>query len=184
MRRLASRILVVVALFVVAVVGLLLVRSRTVPGEALGPTPSAADLSIKDVELHEETAGGAHWRLRADQAQIFEGEGRTALRQLTVHVQHEGRAWTIVGDEGDFFNASRDFEVRRNVVLTADDGLRLETSVLRWDGARRRLWTDAPVRLTRPGSVVHGTGLVVRTEDEATTVEGPVTARFVGGRRS
>jgi LPS export ABC transporter protein LptC len=184
MRRLASRILVVVALFIVVVVGLLLVRSRTVPGEAIGPTPSTADLAIKDVELHEETAGGAQWRLRADQAQVFQDEGRTALRRLTVHVQHEGRAWTIVGDEGDFFTGSRDFEVRRNVVLTADDGLRLETSVLRWDGARRRLWTDVPVRLSRPGSVVHGTGLVVRMEDEATTVQGPVTARFVRERRS
>jgi LPS export ABC transporter protein LptC len=186
MRRLASRILVVVALFVVVVAGLLVTRSRTVPGEVAspGPAPSAADLSIQDVELREETAGGARWQLRAEQAQVFEPEGRTALRRLTVRVHHQGRTWTIVGDEGDVFPASRDFEVRRNVVLTADDGWRLETTVLRWNGAERRLWTDAPVRLSRPGSVVRGAGLVVSMDDEATTVQGPVTASFARERRS
>ncbi|HXG05501.1 MAG TPA: hypothetical protein VNO23_19065, partial [Candidatus Binatia bacterium] len=99
MRRLASRILVVVALFVVAVVGLLVTRSRTVPGEAAftGPAPSSADLSIKDVELREETTDGARWHLRAEHAQVFEAEGRTALRGLTVQVHHQGRTWTIVG---------------------------------------------------------------------------------------
>lgn len=184
MHRLATRILLGVVLFVVVVVALLMARSRSASREVVGPPPSAADLSIHRVELQEETAGGPRWRLQADQAHVFEQEGRTALRRLTVHVQHQGRAWTIVGEEGDFFSTSRDFEIRRNVVLTADDGLRLETSVLRWHGAERRLWTDVPVRLTRPGSVVHGTGLVVRIDDEATTVQGPVTARFVREPRS
>lgn len=185
MHRLATRILIGVALFVMVVLALLTARSRTAPREAVGPAPSAAaDLSVHDVELEEQTAGGPQWRLRADQAHVFEQEGRTALRRLTVHVRHQGRAWTIVGEEGDFFSPSRDFEIRHNVVLTADDGLRLETSVLRWHGAERRLWTDAPVRLSRPGSVVQGTGLVVRMDDEATTVRGPVTARFVRERRS
>jgi LPS export ABC transporter protein LptC len=184
MRRLATRILIGVALFVVVVAALLMARSRSAPREAVGPAPATADLSIHGVELQEETAGGPRWRLRADQALVFEQEGRTALRRLTVHVHHQDRAWTIVGEEGDFFSASRDFEIRRNVVLTADDGLRLETSVLRWHGAERRLWTDVPVRLSRPGSVVQGTGLVVRLDDEATTVKGPVTARFIRERRS
>ena len=47
-------------------------------------------------------------------------------------------------------------ELRRNVVLTSDDGMRLETSVLRWKGAERRLWTDAPVRLYQDGARVEG----------------------------
>jgi len=53
-------------------------------------------------------------------------------------------------------------EIRRNVVLTSSDGFRLETSVLQWQGAERRLWTDAPVRLSRDGAVVSGTALDVR----------------------
>jgi lipopolysaccharide export system protein LptC len=69
-------------------------------------------------------------------------------------------------------------------VVTSNDGLRLETAVLRWDAARKRLWTDAGVTLTRNGSTVLGSGLEVRMEDEATTISGPVRATFVPGTRT
>ena len=38
-------------------------------------------------------------------------------------------------------------------MLTSSDGFRLETKVLRWQGAERRLWTDEPVRLWRVRAV-------------------------------
>jgi LPS export ABC transporter protein LptC len=76
--------------------------------------------------------------------------------------------------------------VRNNVVVTSDDGLRLETNVLRWAADERKLWTDAPVMLSRRGSVVQGTGLEVRMAEETATVLGRVRATFVeskGARR-
>jgi LPS export ABC transporter protein LptC len=141
---------------------------------------SRADLQIKEVDLEEE-ARGVRWRLKAEQALMFEKTGLTQLRKLVAHIQQRGRAWTIVGDEGDLDRKSNDVEVRHNVVVTSDDGLRLETAVLRWDAARKRLWTDTPVTLTRDGSVVKGSGLDVRMAEEATTVTGPVRAVFVRG---
>jgi LPS export ABC transporter protein LptC len=68
--------------------------------------------------------------------------------------------------------------VRRNVVVTSTDGLRLETSVLRWEGAKQRLWTDAPVVISREGSVIRGSGLEVLMNEEQTTVAGRVRAVF------
>ena len=109
---------------------------------------------------------------------MFEQEGRTSLRHLTVHVFQKGRSWTIVGEEGDIDQRSKNVEVRRNVVITSDDGLRLDTSVIRWDAERGRLWTDAPVTFQRDGSIVRGTGMEMITKDEATTVEGRVRATF------
>jgi len=69
------------------------------------------------------------------------------------------------------------------VVVTSSDGLRLETAVLRWEAEAKRLWTDAPVKLTRNGSIVLGSGLDVRMAEEATTISGPVRATFEIGRR-
>lgn len=184
MDRLARRILVIVALFVLAVAGMLVVRSRAMRTEALGPKPSAADLSIKEVQLHEESAHGDRWQLVADQANVFDQEGRTALRAVRLRVQDRERSWTITGDEGDYFKATNDFEVRRNVIMISDDGLKLETSVLRWKGGERRLWTDAPVRLTREGTVVDGTALDVLMAEETTTVKGRVRAIFKQRRSS
>lgn len=180
--RLAHRVLlIVVAVFVLAVAGTLITRSRSVHMETTGAAPSSADLAIKEVRLQEESPG-RRWQLVADEAAVFEQEGRTALKNITVHVRDRERSWTIVGQEGDLFKQTQDFEIRDQVVVTSDDGVRLETAVLRWHNEDRRLWTDAPVRILREGTVVQGRGLDVRMADDVTTVKGPVRATFT--RRS
>jgi LPS export ABC transporter protein LptC len=183
MRNVARVVLAVVVVFVAAVTTMLVVRSRTVSVESLGPAPSAAELQIKEVDLEEETRG-VRWRLKAEQALMFDKAGQTLLRNLVANIYQTERAWTIVGEEGEFDRRTNSVEVRRNVVVTSTDGLRLETAVLRWDATQKRLWTDTPVTLSRHGSVVQGSGLDVRIEDEATTVTGPVRATFaVEGKR-
>src|SRR5687768_8794372 len=114
---------------------------------------------------------------------MYEKEGRTSLRKLAVQVYEKDRSWTIVGEEGDLHQQTRNVEVRGGVVLTSSDGMRLETSVMRWDAADKRLWTDAPVTLSRDGSVVKGTGLQVSMDQETTTVSGRVHATFVARAR-
>jgi LPS export ABC transporter protein LptC len=179
-QRLAHRILIAVAVFVLAVVTVLIVRSRSVETDTVASAPGPADLAMQEIRLQEESAG-RHWQLVADQASVFEEEGRTALRNITVHVRDRQRAWTIVGQEGDLYKQTRDFEIRDAVVVTSDDGLRLETSVLRWRNGDRRLWTDAPVRLSQHGTVVEGQGLEVQMATEVATVRGPVRATFTPG---
>jgi len=177
MHRLARGILVFVGLFVLLVAGTLFARSRSARIESIGPAPSSADLRIKEVQL-EEQSEGVRWRLRADQALVFEKEGKTTLRNVAVDVKEQNRAWTIVGDEGDLFEASRNFEVRKNVVLTSSDGLRLETTVLRWQGDTKRLWTDVPVTLYKADAVIRGTALSMLLGQEQTEVAGRVRATF------
>ena len=182
MRTLARVILAVVAVFVIVVTATLVIRSRSAPVEPMaGPAPTTADLQIKQVDLEEE-AQGVRWRLKADQALMYDRAGLTQLRKLTANIYQRERAWTIVGDEGELDRKSNNVEVRQNVVVTSNDGLRLETSVLRWDSRRKRLWTDAPVKLSRQGSIVSGSGLSVLMADEATTVTGPVRATFLTGK--
>ncbi len=66
-------------------------------------------------------------------------------------------------------------------MVTADDGLRLETERLRWQNSDKRLWTDRPVKIVKDGTVVQGRGLSVMMADEVTTVQGPVRATFARG---
>jgi LPS export ABC transporter protein LptC len=180
MHRLAQRILIVVVLFVVAVGVMLVVRSRAARVESVGPRPSSADLVIKEVRLEEEESSGVRWQLIADQALIYDKEGRTALRKPNIRVLERDRSWTVVGEEGDLYQDSKDVEIRRNVVLTSDDGLRIETTVLRWQAHDKRLWTDVPVRIFRDGTVIDGKGLDVQMDEETTTVQGRVHATFPG----
>jgi len=181
MPNLARAILIVVAVFVVAVATTLVVRTRTARVEALGPAPSTADLRIKEVDL-EEVTKGVRWRLRAEQALMYEQEGRTNLKSLTVRVFQKDRSWTIVGEEGDLHQKIRTVEVRKNVVITSSDGLRMDTSVIHWDADAQRLWTDEPVTLSRDGSVIQGTAFDMTTDDETATVAGRVRATFTRSR--
>jgi LPS export ABC transporter protein LptC len=181
MHTLARVILVVVAVFVVLTTATLVIRSRSARTEPLGPSPANADLQIKQVDLEEE-GKGVRWRLKADQALMYDEAGVTKLQRVHANVYQRDRAWTIVGDEGDLDQRTNNVVLRRNVVVTSDDGLRLETSVLRWEAARKRLWTDAPVILSKNGSVVRGSALDVLMAEEATTVSGRVRATFVTGK--
>jgi LPS export ABC transporter protein LptC len=180
MRNVARGVLVVVGLFVVVLAGTLFLRSRAVRVEPVGPEPTRADLRVKEVNLEEE-ARGVRWRLRAEQALMYEEAGRTKLKNLIVDVIQRDRTWTLVGDEGDLDKRTNNVEVRGGVVLRSNDGLRLETSVLRWDADARRLWTDVPVVLSRNGSIVRGNGLEVQMAEEATSIGGRVRASFVVG---
>jgi LPS export ABC transporter protein LptC len=182
MRLLARGILTVVVVFVVAVTVMLVVKSRSARIEPSGPAPSTADLQIKEVDLEEE-AKGVRWRLKAELALMFDKAGQTQLRKLVANINQRERSWTIVGEEGELDRATNNVQVRGNVVVTSNDGLRLETAVLRWEAEAKRLWTDTPVTLTRNGSIVRGSGLDVRMADEATTISGPVRATFEIGRR-
>lgn len=177
MDRLARRILIVVALFVVLVAGMLVAKRRTIRMESVGPSLTSADLAVKELQLEEES-GGVRWQLTADQAAVFDQEKRTALKTVHIRVKDKDRAWTIVGEEGDLFQDSNNLEVRRNVVMTSDDGLRLETTVLRWLSTEKRMWTDKPVKIFRERTEIDGTGLNVLMQSEATTVNGRVQAIF------
>ena len=181
MPNLARAILVIVAVFVVAVRITLVVRKRTAGVESLGPALSSADLRIKDVDL-EEVTNGVRWLLRAEQALMYDQEGRTNLRNLTVRVFQKDRSWTILGDEGDLDQKTKNVEVRKNVVITSSDGLRMDTSVIHWDADAQRLWTDEPVTLSRDGSVIQGTAFDMTTDDENATVAGRVRATFTRSR--
>lgn len=181
-RFVAAAILGMVVVFVFAVAGTLIAKSRVPPSEPVGTVASSADLRIKEAQI-EEVTGGVRWRLKAEQALMFDAEGRTALRTIAVDVLDRDRSWTIVGEEGDLFQATKNLEIRKNVVLTSSDGVRLETSVLRWQGAEKRLWTDAPVRISRGGTVADGSALEVRMAEEYTTLAGRVHAVFSGGHQ-
>jgi LPS export ABC transporter protein LptC len=167
-----------VSVFVVVVVGILMVNRGPVAVEKSRGT-SSADLTVSNANIREES-DKVRWHLTAKQALVYDREGRTSLRDVTIEVQEPQRSWTIRGDEGDLFHARNDIEIRRHVVLISSDGLRLETDVLRWSNGDKRVWTDAPVKITHPTGVVTGSGLDVRMADEATAVGGRVRATFEG----
>jgi LPS export ABC transporter protein LptC len=181
MRKAPFAILACVVLFLSVVLGVLLHRSRAPKRPVQEPVESRADYRIKEVHLQEQTRDGSRWQLDAALVESFQGEGRTTMKKVTIRVDQPTRSWTVTADEGDLVESSKDVELRGNVVLTTNDGLRLETGRLRWAAAEQRAWTDDPVTIYRPGAVVRGSGFESRAADETTAIKGRVRATFGKG---
>src|SRR5262245_60422153 len=108
--RLATGILGIVGAFVLLVAWTLIAKSRTAPVEPVAPAAaSTADLRIKEAKIEEDT-GGVRWRLTADQVLIFDAEGRTALRNISVQVFERDRTWNISAKGAARFRPPRNFE--------------------------------------------------------------------------
>ena len=186
MRKLPFAILTCVALFLVAVVWLLMARARAPRvAEVVEPTQSTAEYRIKEVRLEEEGRDGTHWQLEADYGEIFEKQGKTSMRKVTVRVTQPARQWKLRGDEGDLYQSTKDVELRGNVVLESNDGLRVETQRVNWTAQDERAWGDDPVTITYgEGVTVRGQGFEVRAGEAAATIKGRVRATFVPGKLS
>lgn len=178
MHKLAAGISVGVVLFVLILTGIVIIRGRTAPRAPAELPPTRADYRITEIRLQEERNEKVRWKLDADQAEVFEKEGKTILRQVTLTIQEPDRTWKVSGEEGDLVDATKDVAIRKNVVLVSSDGTRLETDHLRWQAKEKRVWTDAPVTLYGKGAMITGKGLETWLEEERTAVRGPVRAIF------
>ena len=183
MDRAAAGITLGVILFVTVVVGVLIVRGHRASAPRQEVVSSQADQDLKEIHIQEDAKGGAYrWSLDAERAESFPDTRKTFLRKVTIGVEEAGRRWKVTSDEGDLAQETRDVELRGRVVLVSSEGLRVETTVLRWSNAEGRAWTDQPVTIYKGGGVVKGTGLEVRPNEEITLVRGRVTATFGGAK--
>jgi len=82
---------------------------------------------------------------------------------------------TIVADSVVFYDREGRFEAYGNVVLTTDEGRRLESEHLTWNQGDRTIRTQRFVHITTPTETVRGNGLVA-DEDLATYRIGEFTA--------
>jgi LPS export ABC transporter protein LptC len=179
MDRAAAGITLAVILFVTVVIGVLIVKGHqsSAPREEIVSTQ--ADQEIREIHIQEDAKGGGYrWRLDAERAETFPGTGKTLLRKVTIAVEEPGRKWKVTSDEGDLIQDTRDVELRGNVVLVSSEGLRVETTVLKWMNADGKVWTEQPVTIYRSGGVVKGTGLDAMPSQETAIVRGRVQATF------
>jgi len=179
MDRAAAGIALGVILFVTVVIGVLIVKGHRASAPREEVVSSAADQQIREIHIQEDAKGGGYrWSLDAERADSFPGTGKTLLRKVTIGVEEPGRRWKVTSDEGDLVQDTRDVELRGNVVLVSSEGMRVETTVLRWANAEGRAWTEQPVTIYRSGGVVKGSGLEARPSEETTLIHGRVTATF------
>jgi len=75
----------------------------------------------------------------------------------------------LVADSGDIREKKQVLEVKGEVVVTTDKGVKLETKSLRWDPNISKIITDDLVKITRGQDVVTGQGM--ESDQELTQIK-------------
>ena len=141
------------------------VRGRSAP-PALATTAQDADYRIHEIHINETLEGNLRWTLDADQAEVFDKEQRTVMKNVVVKVFSKTAEWTVTADEGVMGNETRDVTVTGNVVVTSNDGLTIKTPELLWRNKDRNLSTEQAVEIKRTGTTITAQGMDVKMQDQ------------------
>lgn len=78
---------------------------------------------------------------------------------VTFFDENEKISTTLKGNYGVRFDMSKRMEAKYAVEVINKNGEKLETEKLVWDEANKRIYTDAPVKITTATQVITGKGL-------------------------
>ncbi len=118
------------------------------------------DQEINGFTLTQTNDGRSVWSLTAELALVFEEADRIETTRPQVEFfDDEGESRSVLtAKNGLLKRRTNDMEVSGSVVVTSSDGTVLRTEHLTWDERRGKISTEMPVRVTRDGDVMTGTG--------------------------
>jgi LPS export ABC transporter protein LptC len=131
--------------------------------EPVASRPPGADLpttEVRDFTLEESDQGRPEWILKSRYAAQYQNRGVILARDVAIEFfDDQGKKYSrLTAKEGEVTTPRNDLEARGDVVVTTEDGVRIETSSLRFLNRERKIVSDAFVRLERHGTVVTGVG--------------------------
>lgn len=121
----------------------------------------ASDQVIAGFEQHMTEDGRHKALLRGDTAYIFEDSALAKLRNINLIMYDEAGniSARLTSLTGDINTASQGMIARGNVVLiTEQDGRRIETEELHYDPRIHRIWSDLPTVQHHQGGILRGSG--------------------------
>jgi LPS export ABC transporter protein LptC len=123
-------------------------------------TGNSASVTLTDFDYRDVKEGRTRWALRAAEAQYFSDKQETILNQVnaTFYLK-DGREVRLQGDQGVFYNHTKNIEVRGNIRLSSAEGYSLKTDLLVYNRAQQLIYTDAPVRIEGEGLTLTGLGM-------------------------
>lgn len=120
------------------------------------------DQVVVEFRLDESTSGQRLYTLVADEAVVFDAEGRIDVRQPRITFYNErGDVHSILSARaGAIFTKTEDLVAWGEVVVRTADSTVLITDSLAWSNRHRVVRTDAPVVIETTRGRVMGQGLI------------------------
>lgn len=125
-------------------------------------TPELPDQEVRAFTLVQSVDGRRHWRLQAASAATYRERGVIVARDIGLDFyDEEGRINShLTAREGEVATASNDMTARGQVVVTTENGTRIETESLRYLTSSKQIVSDELVTVTRGRDVLSGVGFV------------------------
>lgn len=121
----------------------------------------APEQIIENMEVTFTEQGRRTGVLKADSVAIYrQGKVKKGKKiQVDFYDQEGQRVSTLTAISGTYDSKAEEIEAQGDVVVVSDDGVRLETDVLRWRKKTNRIFTNAFVKIIRGNNSVSGYGL-------------------------
>lgn len=132
---------------------------EAIPEKSLQNLP---DQVVRGFTLNESMSGRPLYTLMADEAVVFESEGRIDVQNPRVVFYEENGAATatLTATTGVMWTKTQDLIARDNVRVETADSTVLLTDSLMWNNTRQQVYTEAPVTIISPKGRVSGQGLI------------------------
>ena len=119
-----------------------------------------ADVFIKNMELLETSEGALDWRLRAEEAQLYEKKGIAYLTKIVLsYSEEEGQEIVLTGNRGKIDLSEKNVFLEGNVKASSNQ-IHLKTKTLSWFRKKRIVVTEDPVWVKQNNILITGQGML------------------------
>ncbi|MRR07622.1 MAG: LPS export ABC transporter periplasmic protein LptC, partial [Deltaproteobacteria bacterium] len=153
--------------------------------EGLPALPRNVEISLSKIHYTETKNGIKQWDLFADKGEYDKARDVTRLAgvRLVLHERGKGGDITLVSDQADYFNASKDVSLAGNVVAKSESGMEFTTGRASYQSNRSLVVTDDRVRFTDGGMSVTGVGMELSVKTRQVRIMRDVTATVAPGKK-
>ena len=135
---------------------------------------NAPDATIFSFKTENSKLNKKLWILEAKEARRYSKSKTIDLRKLRIKIYKEDRtlASSVTADYGTFYDQSKDFELRTNVVVVSSNGTILRSQYLKWNDRIEELSAPSTylVKVKRPSGDRHQ-GMGFRADKSLETIE-------------
>ena len=139
-------------------------------------------LEVREVEITGwEEGGEKSWILEAEEGlQFF---NKVVLEKARAILFEEGKPVSEgKADKVIIESSAPNFYLEGNVsIISYNNEAILETSLLKWNDADKRLYTEKEVTITKGDLVIHGIGLIGKPDLSLIIIKNQVTTYYKGG---
>lgn len=121
---------------------------------------------IKGLKMYEFRSGKTEWQVTAKKAKLSDRTEMAELISPAVEIRKDDKlAAHIKADNGTVDMTGRIVTLTNNVSgMSEEEKVAIATEKLMYDIPGDRIWTDAPIKLTRNGVTVRGRGFTAKPD--------------------